>query len=117
MNACICHCQGFPSQLWSSVMVVHCSCSHPAVSVPAGELQLGMSCRSILVDRELQEAARTDRDKRARQVHALQRIPYECSGLTPQQQLAIMDAHLQGPKAARGRDHGPQTTRVEGLTR
>ena len=74
-----------------------------------------MSCRSILVDRKVQEAARTDLDKRNRQIHALQRTTYESSGLTPQQQLAIMDAQLQGPKAARG--HGPQTTRVEGLTR
>ena len=76
-----------------------------------------MSCRSILVDRQVQQAAHTDFKKRARQVHALQRTTFESSGLTPQQQLAIMEAQLQGRKATRGRGLGPQTTRVEGLTR
>ena len=72
-----------------------------------------MSCRSILVDREVQEAARTKpRKRKLGQIHALQRRTYESSGLTPQQQLAIMDAQLQKPKAARG--NGPQ---IEGLTR
>lgn len=74
-----------------------------------------MSCRSILVDHEVQQAAGTDLDKRMWQTDALQRITYESSGLTLQQQLAIMDAQLQGPKAARGRV--PKTMRVEGLTR
>ena len=72
-----------------------------------------MSCRSILVDREVQEAARTNPSKRKLgQLHALQRRTYESSGLTPQQQLAMMDAQ---PKAARG--NGPQKMQVEGLTR
>ena len=74
-----------------------------------------MSCRSILVDRQVQAAAGTGLTNRNQQIEALQRFPYESSGLTPEQQLAIMDAQLQGPKAARG--HGPQTMQVEGLTR